>query len=42
MENNGLPDDIDIDDMLPTSALNKYINMEYNNEHHNLHMNGNI
>ena len=28
--------------MLPESALKKYVNMEYNNEHHNLHINGKI
>ena len=28
--------------MLPASALNQYVNMEYNNENHNLHINGNI
>ena len=27
MENNGLTDDIGIDDMLPASALNQYSNM---------------
>ena len=41
-ENNGLPDDVDIDYMLPSSALNQHVNMEYNNEHRNLHTNGNI
>ena len=28
--------------MLPASAPNQYANMEYNNEHHNLHSNGKI
>ena len=41
-ENNGLPDGVGIDDMLPASALNQYVNMEYNYEHHNLQINGNI
>ena len=30
-EINGLPDDVDIDDMLPASSLNQYVNMEYIN-----------
>ena len=42
MENNGLTDGIGIDVMLPAYALNKYTNMEYNNENHNLLRNGNI
>ena len=42
MEINGLPDGICIDDMLPAPILNQYVNMEYNNEHHNLQSNGNI
>ena len=41
-ENNGWPDGVDIDDMLPESFLNQYINTEYNNEHHNLQRTGNI
>ena len=36
MENSELPDGVGIDFMLPTSALNQYANMEYNNEHHNI------
>ena len=40
--NNGLTDGIDIDDILPASALNKYANTEYNNEHHNLQSNVNF
>ena len=28
---NGLLDGVDIDNMLPASALNQYVNMEYNN-----------
>ena len=39
MEKNGFPYGVDMDDMLPASALNKYANTEYNNEHHNLHRN---
>ena len=31
-ENNGLPNSVDIDDILPVSAPNQYVNMEYNNE----------
>ena len=42
MEDNGLPDGVGIDVMLPASALNQYINMEYNNEHNKLLINGNI
>ena len=42
MENNVLPDGVGIDDILPVSALNQYVNMGYNNEHHNLQINGNI
>ena len=41
-ENNGLPDGVDIDYMLPASTLNQYFNMEYNNGHHNLQSNGKI
>ena len=40
-ENNGWPDGVDIDDMLPASTLNQHVNMEYNNEHYKLHSNGN-
>ena len=35
-ENNRLPDGVDIDDILPVSALNQYLNMEYNNEYHKI------
>ena len=42
MENNGLPDGVDTDDMSPVSALNQYSNMEYNNLHTDLQRNGNI
>ena len=41
-ENNGLMDSVDIDYMSPASVFNQYVNMEYNNKHHNLHSNGNI
>ena len=41
-ENTGLPDGVDIDDMLPASAPTQYFNTEYNNEHHNLQINDNI
>ena len=41
MENNGLPDVVDIEVMLAASTLNQYTNMEYNNEHNNLLRNGN-
>ena len=41
-ENNGLRDGVDIDDMVPESATNQYVNMEYNNENNNLERNGNI
>ena len=40
--NNGLPDGVDIDDTSPISALNQYVNMEYNNEHHNTQRKFNI
>ena len=36
MENNGFPDGVGIDVMLPASVLNQYANTEYNNENHNL------
>ena len=39
--NYGLPDGVDIDNMLPVYASNQYVNIEYNNEHHNIHINGN-
>ena len=39
---NGLQDGVDIYYMLPVSAPNQYVDMEYNNEHHNLQSNGNI
>ena len=42
MENNGLTDGVGIGDMLLASALNQYINMKYNNEQHNLQINGKI
>ena len=42
MENNGLPDGVGIDVMLPASTLNQYSYMEYNNEHYNLLINGYI
>ena len=28
---NGLPDGVEIDDLLPASTLNQYVNTEYNN-----------
>ena len=40
--NNGLPDGVCIDVILTPSALDQYVNIEYNNEYHNLHSNGNI
>ena len=42
MENNGLQDYVGIDVILPAPALNQYYNIEYNNEHQNLLINGNI
>ena len=42
MENNGLLDGVVIDLMFPKSVLNSLVNMEYNNQHHKLHRNGNI
>ena len=42
MENNGLPDCAGIDYIFHECALNQYVNVKYNNEHHNLHINGNI
>ena len=42
MENNGLQVGVDIDVMLPVYTLNKYDNIEYNNEQHNILMNCNI
>ena len=42
MENNGFPDGVVIDVVLPASALNQYDNMEYNNEHNKLLSNGSI
>ena len=42
MENNGFQDVVCIYVMLPVSTLNKYSNIEYNKEHHNLLINGNI
>ena len=41
-ENIGLPDGVYIDDMFPPSAPIQYVNMEYNNKHHNLQINGEI
>ena len=40
--NDRLPDGVDIDDVSPASALNQYLNMKYNNEHHNLKRKVNI
>ena len=34
--NNGFPDGVGIDVMLPESVPNQYFHMKYNNEHHNL------
>ena len=31
----GLLDGVDLDNMLPASPPHQYVNMEYNNEHHN-------
>ena len=42
MEKNGLLDGVGIDAMLPASTLDKYANMEYNNEPNKLLSNGNI
>ena len=42
MENNGLPYGVDVDDVLPASAPNKYGNIKYNYENHILQVNGNI
>ena len=42
LENNRLPDGIGIDYMLPAYALYQYVNMEYNNWHHNLQIDSNI
>ena len=42
MGKNGLPYAVGIEIMLHISALNQYANMEYNNEHHKLLINGNI
>ena len=39
---NGLPHGVDIDDISPVSALNHYVNMEYNNEYHNTQRKVNI
>ena len=41
-ENNSFPDCVDIDDILPASTTNKCVNVEYNNEHSNIQINGNI
>ena len=40
--NIGLLDGVYIDDMLPASAPNQYVNLKYNNEYHNLQSNRNI
>ena len=42
MENIGLLYGVGIYDMLPASALDQYVNMEYNNYRHNLQRNNNI
>ena len=42
MENDGLPYCVGVGSLLPASTLNQYSNIEYNNEHHNLLINGNI
>ena len=42
MKDNGLTDGVSIDNMLPASALNQCVNMEYNNGHHKLWRNCNI
>ena len=42
MEIIGLPDGVGIDNMLPASAVNQYLNIEYNNGNHNLQINGYI
>ena len=42
MENNWLKDGVCIDFVLHVYIINKYANMEYNNGHHKLFMNGNI
>ena len=42
MINIGLPGGVGIDYVLPAYELNKYDNIEYNNEHHNLLRNGSI
>ena len=42
MKDNGLTDGVSIDNMLPASALNQCVNMEYNNGHHKLRRNCNI
>ena len=36
IENTGLQNGVDIDVMLAASKLRQYVNMEYNNEHHNI------
>ena len=41
-ENNALPDGIDLDYIAPASALNQYVNMEYNNENNKLLSNNKI
>ena len=42
MENIGFPDVVGIDVMLPTSTIDQHDNMEYNNEHNKIVINGNI
>ena len=40
IENTGLRDGVDIYAVIPLSTLNLYANMEYNNKHHKLLING--
>ena len=42
MENNELQYGVDMYVVLPVSTHNKYANMEYNSEHHNIFINGKI
>ena len=41
-ENNGLPDGVDIDDILPASVLNQCVNIKYNNKYCKFQINSNI
>ena len=41
-ENNGLPDGVEINDMLSAPTPNQFVYMEHNNEYNNIHKNGNI